>query len=1036
MVVIKTGYPSLGDDDFREALTNRPDYQIFKSLKYSQLNREEFEKLSKEQCSGFEKTLYQHLMQHYLSIRSPYRSLLLYHALGTGKSCSSITIAEALLKDHRVTDKPSIYVVSTGALHKSYEGQIFSLSHKSSLEELREQCTSDHYLRLIGKTEIPDTERDKESIQREVHEMIKKRYKFITYHKFATKLEQLDKKGALDTFRDKVIIIDEAHNLRDVDMEKTKALTQPLIKLLRTAENNRLVLLSATPMYNEPEEILWLLSLLSINDKRNLLDPENLPALFKNNKLIPSTQKLLQQLASEYISYIRGNNPFTFPLRVSPELLGIPVLKQSITDSDVKDPYWPTYYKDGLVPTPLGSQQQIALEKLRKEGVIQQAKMKTYEQIDCISFNGKTGRVWIYDMFDVSLSPNLQFKYKEKIPWLTPSTNLLGSIACKMLRICEFIKQSTGIVVVYSNYNWSGIVPIALALEHVGFENYDGSKILHTIPSSAEYPKLPPYRFKGIPNPKYAIISGNKDIMKGNITNILQLINDPKNQNGSKIKVVLITPVASEGLTIKNTREIHILSPWYNINNLEQVIGRTIRTCSHIMKPVEERNVTVYLHTTVAVEPKTNKPIDTADLHSYRISARKLSQMNEVIQILRDNAWDCSLMKNLNYIPKDTFNFTIQMKTSQGTVFDYKYGDPSEDEPQCISLDEPANKKKNKTKELIRPDMYLDIIPTIQTRLRKYVVQQMKNQEGDQIQHVIIPIKDLPKILRLEEFPEIIQSTLRASLEKGGLLSDHRVFIHKDQVYITPNDLPKKAMKIGIHIEQAIEEIPIEEKLQVFENYTKTIKNDNELIIYIYNNLYDNTWNKLAYNIIETTPDNKPVWLNRLSELLYREGALIHHSEYPSLKTKREYIGYYDFFQKEHKVYILGTNDKLREASDMEIRSIETKRRKFAPPEKGTTPSEYVGIYTPYKGPKDTNTGLIFKILKQGVKIRATNPGTVCSSFEIEGVPGLKDIWKSLKIKKQFPDTKADVCNVALPSVMLQEKKLYLPPLYKPNVKK
>lgn len=1036
MVVIKTGYPSLGDDDFREVLTNRPDYQLFKSLKYPQLNREEFEKISKEQCSGFEKTLYQHLMQHYLSIRSPYRSLLLYHGLGVGKSCSSITIAEALLKDHRVTDDKTIYVVSTGALHKSYEGQIFSLSHKSSLEELREQCTSDHYLRLIGKTEIPKTEKERESIEREIHEMIKKRYKFITYRKFATKLEQLDKKGKLDTFRDKVIIIDEAHNLRDVDMEQTKSLTQPLIKLLRTAENNRLVLLSATPMYNEPEEILWLLSLLSMNDKRNLLDPEKLPPLFKNNKLVPSTRKLLEQFASEYISYIRGNNPFTFPLRVSPEFLGVPVLKQSITDDDVKDPYWPTYYKDGLVPTPLGSQQQTALEKIRYEGAIQQAKMKTYEQIDCISFNGKTGRSWIYDMFDVSLKPNLQFKYKEKIPWMTPSINLLGSIACKMLRICEFIRQSTGIVVVYSNYNWSGIVPIALALEHVGFESYDGSRMLHSIPSSTEYPKLPPYRFKGIINPKYAIISGNKkNIMRGNIADILQIVNDPKNQNGNKIKVVLITPVASEGLTIKNTREIHVLSPWYNINNLEQVIGRTIRTCSHILKPVEERNVTVYLHTTVANDPKTNNSIDTADLHSYRISARKLSQMNEVIEILRDNAWDCSLMKNLNYIPKDMFDFTIQMKTSQGTVFDYKYGDLPEHEPQCISHDEQVNKPKtkNKDKDFIRPDMYLDIIPTIQTRLRKFVVQQLKNQEAEQIDHVIIPIKDLPKILRLEEFPEIIQSTLRASLEKEGLLSGHRVFIHKDQVYITSNDLPKKATKIGIHIEQEVKEIPIEEKLQVFENYTKTIKNDDELVIYLYNNLYDNTWTKLAYKIIETSSENKPAWINRLSELLYREGALIHHSEYPSVVTNREYIGYYDFFQKESQLYILGANNKLREASEAEIRVIESKRKKFILPEKGTKSEEYIGIYTPYKAPRDINTGLVFKILKKDMKVRATNPGTVCSSFEMVD---LREIWKSLQIKKQFPDTKADVCNVALPSVMLQKQKLFLPPLYKPNMKK
>lgn len=1023
MVISKTGYPSLGDEDFREVITKRRDYQLFKGNQYPQMTREEFESISKEQCSGFEKTLYQHLMQHYLSIRSPYRGLLLYHSLGTGKSCSSITIAESLLTSHRMTDEPSIYVVSTGTLHKSYEGQIFSLSHKSSLEDLRDQCTSDHYLRLIGRTQMPKTEKERDALQRDVHEMIKKRYKFITYHRFASKLEKLDKKGELHTFRDKVIIIDEAHNLRDVDMEQSKALTQPLIRLLKKAENNRLVLLSATPMYNEPEEILWVLSLLCANDKRNILDPEKLPALFKNNRLVPSTKKIIEQLSSEYISYIRGSSPFTFPLRVSPEILGIPVLKQSITDDDVKDPYWPTYYKDGLVPTPLGSFQLEALDKIRGNGNIPQAKMKTYEQIDCITFNGKTGKLWINDMFDMTLSPSLSFKYKDATtPWLMPTQEMLGSIACKMLRICEFIKNSTGIVVVYSNYNWSGIIPIALALEHVGFERYGGSKLMHSIPSSKKHPKLAPYRFDKITNTRYAIMSGNQDIMKGgkSIVELLDTINSEQNKDGKQIKVVLITPVASEGLTIKNTREIHILSPWYNINNLEQVIGRTIRTCSHILKPVEERNVTVYLHTTVATD-KDRNPIDTADLHSYRISARKLYQMNMVVKILRDMSWDCSLMKHINYIPKDRFMFSVRMRNSQGGEFDHVYGDIQDDEPQCNSVIKLSVGN-------VRPDMYMEIVPTIQTRLRKYVSQKLLDSDRN---HVIIPIKDLGKILRLDDFPEVVRSTIRASLEKNGLLSGHQVFIHKDSLYIVPIQKPKRGYHIGLHIEEITKEVPIEEQLQVFE-YIKNIPDDDEAIVYIYNNLYDDTWRKMAYKIIETIPSDRPAWLDRMAKLLYREGALVHHSEYPSLKTNHDYIGYYDFFQKTLQMYILGSNEKIREASSTETRAVQAKRTVTSPPKEGDEPNDFIGLYISYKAPKDTKTRLIFKILKKNVKVRATNPGTVCTSFTVDE---LDDLWLSLKIKTKRPKTKAEVCSI-VQGVMLQNKRMFIPPLYKPNMKK
>jgi hypothetical protein len=33
-------------------------------------------------------------------------------------------------------------------------------------------------------------------------------------------------------------------------------------------------------------------------------------------------------------------------------------------------------------------------------------------------------------------------------------------------------------------------------------------------------------------------------------------------QTRAKIKVILITPVASEGLSFNNTREIHLIEPW------------------------------------------------------------------------------------------------------------------------------------------------------------------------------------------------------------------------------------------------------------------------------------------------------------------------------------------------------------------------------------------------------------------------------------------------------------------------------------------
>ena len=44
------------------------------------------------------------------------------------------------------------------------------------------------------------------------------------------------------------------------------------------------------------------------------------------------------------------------------------------------------------------------------------------------------------------------------------------------------------------------------------------------------------------------------------------------------IKIVIGSVVEkSEGLDLKNIREIHILDPWYHLYRIEQIIGRGIR---------------------------------------------------------------------------------------------------------------------------------------------------------------------------------------------------------------------------------------------------------------------------------------------------------------------------------------------------------------------------------------------------------------------------------------------------------------------------
>jgi len=86
--------------------------------------------------------------------------------------------------------------------------------------------------------------------------------------------------------------------------------------LVKAAENMRFLLLSATPMYNNYKEIIWLLNLMNTNDRRGRIEVKDV--FDKNGNFKPDGEELLIRKATGYISFVRGENPYTFPYRVYP----------------------------------------------------------------------------------------------------------------------------------------------------------------------------------------------------------------------------------------------------------------------------------------------------------------------------------------------------------------------------------------------------------------------------------------------------------------------------------------------------------------------------------------------------------------------------------------------------------------------------------------------------------------------------------------------------------------------------------------------
>ena len=79
------------------------------------------------------------------------------------------------------------------------------------------------------------------------------------------------------------------------------------------------MLLSATPMFNDYKEIKFILNTLLINNKDKQID-NKLSIFNNNNELTEEFKKILIKSSNKFISYMRGENPYTFPIRLYPSI--------------------------------------------------------------------------------------------------------------------------------------------------------------------------------------------------------------------------------------------------------------------------------------------------------------------------------------------------------------------------------------------------------------------------------------------------------------------------------------------------------------------------------------------------------------------------------------------------------------------------------------------------------------------------------------------------------------------------------------------
>ena len=496
-----------------------------------------------------------------------------------------------------------------------------------------------------------------------------------------------------------------------------KRVAVELEKLVENVENMRLLFLSATPMYNSYKEIVWLLNILNKNDRRATISTKqvfNTDGTFKiNDDGEEVGRQLLARKATGYVSFVRGENPYTFPFRIWPtefspentygviqkptiQLNGRPITQPiemlSVYLTNVGDVQQHSYeyildrLKAGAGQDPARNMPsfenmeafgytllQRPLEALNM--VYPDTRLSESSEIDPKDLVGKGGlqRIMKYKESTTPIFKG-EFEYKSDTYGHIFSPDQIGKYSGKIKNICENIRNSKGVILIYSQYLDGGLVPIALALEEMGLKRAGSNRSLFKVPPTEEIDAL---SFKpksehgeGFNQASYVIISGDKALSPDNSADV-SLATQPDNVDGSKVKVIMISQAGSEGIDFKFIRQVHVLDPWYNMNRIEQIIGRAVRTCSHKDLSFKHRNVEIFLYGSLL----SNEREEAADIYLYRLAELKAVQIGNVSRVLKESSVDCLLNFEQAGFTVEQMNMTVQQELSNGLVINYAVGD-------------------------------------------------------------------------------------------------------------------------------------------------------------------------------------------------------------------------------------------------------------------------------------------------------------------------------------------------------------------------
>jgi hypothetical protein len=616
--------------DLGEFLPYYPE-ETSKNLGHEIFKKKEFHDLiDRAVVGGF----YRHQVfpARFLSYATPYRSLILFHEMGTGKSGAAAAVYEELRRM-----KPglkTLYVSNNDSLLSNFKNEVF---------------------RLAPSLHDPTIEAKENPVYARNRILAEAGFMFTTYYRLAELLRRREEREDLvRRFRDNLVILDEVHHLvvNELDVPRgRKTNGEPaynaIAAFLDGLGNRRLLLLTGTPMRDSPAEIVPLLNLALLPDRRLAGLSEYLSG--QDRGAIPRL-RWKEGLEDAFVARTRGCVSFYRQRSIPKEYEGevVQPMRYYRLARHTMDELQTTGYERAFAADSRGKSssffshcQQASLF------VFPDGSFRLPEDNPYFIREKRLSRV---SMFDVKRVFTRRFMREAGIDAGMTTEDRLGAVrrmsATYYHVIRSILRNPQKKMYVYCDkiYNSGILVCIQLLTQFFGFE---------FLTSASELSRMGKRRRCVLLHE----IAEEESISKTTIGKLKDRFNEDDNMNGDYIQVLFGTDKTREGISLRHIQHIHVCAGDWNFGKIFQAIGRGIRLGSHRGLP-EGTVVRVSLHCAVpkrAVGVMTESGEDlppilasSIDFVRFYRAERKDYNIKLVEHALMTGAVDCFLHRDTN----------------------------------------------------------------------------------------------------------------------------------------------------------------------------------------------------------------------------------------------------------------------------------------------------------------------------------------------------------------------------------------------------